>query len=62
MAYFCPHRQRHGRVSQPHVSPGVSYNCKSGPNTVNAHGRVASRVAQVRLDHGQDIRPCLVAV
>ncbi|KHG02214.1 Bacilysin biosynthesis BacB [Gossypium arboreum] len=22
MAYFCPHRQRHGRVSQPCVTHG----------------------------------------
>ncbi|KHG23749.1 Putative pumilio -like protein [Gossypium arboreum] len=57
MAYFYPHGKRHGRVS-----PGVPYICQSGPNTAKAHGRVASRVAQVRLDHGQGTRACLVAV
>ncbi|KHF97224.1 hypothetical protein F383_36729 [Gossypium arboreum] len=62
MAYFCPHRQRHERVSQPRVSPGVPYNCKSGLSTAKAHRCVASRVAQVSLDHGQGTRACLVAV
>ncbi|KHG06198.1 hypothetical protein F383_32191 [Gossypium arboreum] len=62
MAFFCPHGQRHGCVSQPRVSPGVPYNCMSGSSTAKARGRVASYVAQVRLDHGQGTRACLVAV
>ncbi|KHG14745.1 Extracellular matrix FRAS1 [Gossypium arboreum] len=58
MAYFCPHRQRNGRVSQPRVFLGVPCNCKSGSSTAKAH----SRVGQVRLDHGQGTRVCLVDV
>ncbi|KHG18710.1 Indole-3-glycerol phosphate synthase [Gossypium arboreum] len=44
MAYICPHRQRHRRVSQPRVSPRAPYNFKSALSTAKAHGRVASCV------------------
>ncbi|KHG30177.1 Polycomb Asx [Gossypium arboreum] len=49
MAYFCPHEQRHERVSQP---------CAT-------HEYVARSClpwAQVRLDHGQGTQACLVAL
>ncbi|KHG29016.1 hypothetical protein F383_35516 [Gossypium arboreum] len=45
MAYFCQHRQRHGRMSQPcYVSPRAPYDFKSVLSTAKAHGRVASYV------------------
>ncbi|KHF97651.1 Exosome complex component RRP43 [Gossypium arboreum] len=59
---MCLSHVRHTAMLHSRVSPRVPYNCKSGSSTAKAQGHVASRVAQVRFDHGQGTQACLVAM
>ncbi|KHG19776.1 Uroporphyrinogen decarboxylase [Gossypium arboreum] len=49
----CLNRVRHPVMLHGCVSPGVPYDFKSVLSTAKAHGRVASHVMQVSLNHGQ---------